>query len=163
MLVLKSWSTVLYLPIVPFVSQWPHTFHSRFRVSDRYSDTTNNRKLTHREISHTDNRLYHRNKGWVYRIWQLKNGARATVPASASCDLVWQSETFDNQLRIMYFRTSFPVPSLKQLLARFLHHWEATRPCCWMPDIVAIAVLSAEGCRWYVEWVAPSMNGQQIS
>ena len=126
-------------------------------VSDRYSDTTNIWTITHREISHADNQLYHRNKGWVYRIWQLINGARATVPTSASCDLTWQSETFDNRLWIMYFRMSFSVPSLKQLLARFLHHREATSPCYWMPDICCHSCFEC----WRVLlicWVGCSLN-----
>ena len=131
----------------------------RYRVSDRYSDTTNNRTLTHGEISQADNRFYHGNEGWVHWIWLLKNGARATVPASASCDLTWQSETFNNRLWIMYFWTSFSVPSMKQLLARFLYHREATRPCCCMPDICRHSCLEC----WRVSlicWVGRSLNKQ---
>ena len=53
------------------------------RVSDRYSDTTNNRTLIRGEISHADNRLHYGIEGWAYWIWQLKNGVRASIPASA--------------------------------------------------------------------------------
>ena len=34
----------------------------------------------------------------------------------------------------MYFQTQFPVPSLKQLSVKFLHHWEGLRSFCSMPD-----------------------------
>ena len=64
------------------------------------------------------------NEGWAYWIWQLKNGVWVSISASAKAiNLTWQSETF---LRIIYFRTSFPVSSWKHLAARFLDHWEAT-------------------------------------
>ena len=57
----------------------------------------------------------------------------------------------------MYFRTSFPVPSLKHPATRFLHRREATRPCCCMPDVCCRSCL---GC-WRVSlkcWVGRSLN-----
>ena len=45
----------------------------------------------------------------------------------------------------MYFWTLFSVPSLKQLLAKFLHFRGAARPCCCTLDIFAEAALVASG------------------
>ena len=50
------------------------------RVSERYSDTTNNWTLIHGEISNADNWLYYGNEGCAYWIWQLKNGVWASIP-----------------------------------------------------------------------------------
>ena len=76
-----------------------------------------------------------RQQAGVHWIWQLKNGTWVSIPACAGCDLTQQSETFDNWLWIMYFRRSFPVPSLKDLSAGFLQHQGAARPYCCTPDI----------------------------
>ena len=53
------------------------------RVYDRYSDTTNNWTLISGEISHADNQLYYGKAEPIQWIWQLKNGVRASIPASA--------------------------------------------------------------------------------
>ena len=62
----------------------------------------------------------------------------------------------------MYFQTPLPVPFLKQLSARFLHRWEAARPCCCMPDIRHRSYLGRWGVFPKIEWVASSMIGQWI-
>ena len=40
------------------------------------------------------------------------------------------SERSNDQTFDIYFQTAFPVSSVKQLLIRFLQHWEAPRLCC---------------------------------
>ena len=67
-------------------SAWSMPFHWTCRVSEQYSDTTNNRTLVHEDA---DNRLYHGIKGWVHWIWQLKNGAWSSVPTCARWDLTY--------------------------------------------------------------------------
>ena len=62
----------------------------------------------------------------------------------------------------MYIWMLFPAPSLKWLSARFLHHWEATRPCCCMPNIYCRSCL---GC-WRVSlkcWVGRSLNDSTVN
>ena len=62
----------------------------------------------------------------------------------------------------MYFRTSFTVPSLKHLAARFLHHREGTRPCSCTPDICCRSCI---GC-WRVSlkcWVGRSLNDRTVN
>ena len=44
------------------------------------------------------------------------------------------SDNIKDQTGRMYFQTPFPVPSQKQLSAKFLHHWEGLRSFCSMPD-----------------------------
>ena len=56
----------------------------------------------------------------------------------------------------MHFRTSFPVPSLKQLSARFLPHQTEELQDPTHLIFVTVAALSAEGCCWNIEWVAPT-------
>ena len=48
----------------------------------------------------------------------------------------------------MYFRTSFPVPSLKHLAARFLHHREATRSSAAAARLIFV-VVSRKPCNVY--------------
>ena len=62
----------------------------------------------------------------------------------------------------MYIWMLFPAPSLKWLSARFLHHWEATRPCCCMPNIYCRSCL---GC-WKVSlkcWGGRSLNDSTVN
>ena len=44
----------------------------------------------------------------------------------------------------MYYLTALPVVSLKQLLASFLQHWEAPRPCCHMSNFIVVAATTVE-------------------
>ena len=62
----------------------------------------------------------------------------------------------------MYFRTPFPVSFLKQLLAKFLHCWKATRPCYCTFDICHCSCLGRWGVLTRIQWVAASMIGQWI-
>ena len=52
----------------------------------------------------------------------------------------------------MYFRMSYPVPSLKHLAARFLNHREATRPCCCTPNICCRSCLGCWRVSLTVDW-----------
>ena len=75
---------------------------------------------------------------------------------------MWESEAFDNRQRIMYFWTSFSVSPMKHLVATFLHHQRATRPCCCTLDIYC------RSCPWCWRvllkcWVGRSLDDRTVN
>ena len=130
------------------------------RGIDRYSDTTNNRTLIHREISHADNQLYYGNEDWAHWIWQLKNGVGPSFPTSTRSSLTWESKTFDNQLRIMFSDVD-SCSFFEASCGKILHYREATRRCCCKPDICC---RSCHGC-WWVSlkcWVSRCLDDRTV-
>ena len=81
----------------------------------------NNQILPHRDKAMAETREYHRNVAWTQVSWHSKNGTKPSFPVrtkgNASDCLISK-----DQIGRMYFQTPFPVPSLKQLLVKFLHH-----------------------------------------
>ena len=78
------------------------------------------------------------------RVW-LRETRCLVLSLCSSAETV--EGRFDNRLRIMYFRTSFPVPSLKHLAARFCTIGKLQDPAAACLIFVVVAASGAEGCR----------------
>ena len=132
------------------------------RVSDRYSDTTNNQTLIRGEISRADNRLYYGNEDWAYWIWQLQNGVRASIPASAR---TVQRESPKHSI-VGYesgiFRRRFLFLHWSILRHDFCTVRKLQDPAAACLIFVVVAASSAEGCRWMLSGSLPQWSDSKF-
>lgn len=95
------------------------------RVNYQYSDTSDKwTTVNNQRLSDTDTQLCHRKKNGVHAAYPTTKKWGSSVNSCMHYgQLLWQSKTFNDQLKSCLFLNFF----LKQLSARVWHCWVATR------------------------------------
>ena len=145
-------------------NEWRRDLHHYVgRVSDRYSDATNNRTLMREEISRADNWLYYGNEGWAHWIWQPKNGVRASIPAFAKAI---QSESPKHSIigyESCIFGRRFLFLLWNILRQDFCTIGKLQDPAAARLTFVVVAALGVEGCRCMLSGSLPQWSDSKFS